>query len=405
MASVKLILRTDKTDNKGYCPIYIILIKDRQKKYVTTGIKVKESQWDDDNKKVRKNFPNSARTNALLLQKLADAAGTIADFERKSKSVSARKLKEAVKGKRSENYFDYSYDRCKKIKGTVSIRTHRAYESALKKFEEFTGTRDINFEDINVTMLKDYINYCSNKLENSNTTIRHSLIILGIFYKQAIQEDLVDANLYAFNKISMKKEPGERSYLNKMQIEEFKKHEVNPNSKAPVIKDMFLFSIYAGGLRLSDVVELTWENINVEENRIVKQIRKTGRTHSFKFGQVARDILIKYQENKKSEKDFVFPLLENGKPYFENENYRLAEISRCTSLASLHLTAIGKKMKLPFPLSFHLSRHTFATNALNNGMRIEFVSKLMDHTDIGTTQIYAKIISQELDDAVDKYIY
>ena len=120
---------------------------------------------------------------------------------------------------------------------------------------------------------------------------------------------------------------------------------------------------------------------------------------------MARDILIKYQENKKSEKDFVFPLLENGKPYFENENYRLAEISRCTSLASLHLTAIGKKMKLPFPLSFHLSRHTFATNALNNGMRIEFVSKLMDHTDIGTTQIYAKIISQELDDAVDKYIY
>lgn len=61
-------------------------------------------------------------------------------------------------------------------------------------------------------------------------------------------------------------------------------------------------------------------------------------------------------------------------------------------------------MKLPFPLSFHLARHTYATQALNNGMRIEHVSKLMDHTDIGTTQIYAKIISQELDDAVEKYM-
>jgi site-specific recombinase XerD len=66
---------------------------------------------------------------------------------------------------------------------------------------------------------------------------------------------------------------------------------------------------------------------------------------------------------------------------------------------------MGKMMKLPFSLSFHLSRHSFATNALNNGMRIEHVSKLMDHTDISTTQIYAKIISEELDKAVDNYIF
>jgi integrase/recombinase XerD len=59
---------------------------------------------------------------------------------------------------------------------------------------------------------------------------------------------------------------------------------------------------------------------------------------------------------------------------------------------------------LPFTLSFHLSRHTFPTNALNNGMRIEYVSKLMDHSDIGVTQIYAKVISEELDKAVEQYV-
>jgi site-specific recombinase XerD len=66
---------------------------------------------------------------------------------------------------------------------------------------------------------------------------------------------------------------------------------------------------------------------------------------------------------------------------------------------------MGKMLKLPFSLSFHLSRHSFATNALNNGMRIEHVSKLMDHTNISTTQIYAKIISEELDKAVDNFIF
>ena len=404
MASVKFILRTDKTDNNGYCPIYIILIKDRKKKYVSTGIKAKESQWDDEQKKVRKNFPNSARTNALLLQKLADASGTIADMERKSKSVSARKLKEAVKGKGAQNFFAYADDRCEKIKGTVSARTYKGYKSSLKKFETFTGTRDIDFDDITVTMLKDYVNYCSNKLKNSNTTTRYSLMILAIFYKEAINEDLVDANLYPFKKISIKKDPGKRTFLNKTQLEDFKKYEVNPDSKAPIIKDMFLFSANAGGLRLSDVIELTWENINFEENKISKEIRKTGRIHNFKFGKSALEIINKYKPKEPNPKHFIFPLLENGSPYFENEAYRLAEVGRCTSLCSLHLSAIGKKMKLPFPLSFHLARHTYATQALNNGMRIEHVSKLMDHTDIGTTQIYAKIISQELDDAVEKYM-
>ena len=58
---------------------------------------------------------------------------------------------------------------------------------------------------------------------------------------------------------------------------------------------------------------------------------------------------------------------------------------------------MGKMLKLPFPLSFHLSRHSFANHALNNGIRIEHVSKLMSHTDISTTQIYAKIISEDLE--------
>ncbi|WP_262602205.1 tyrosine-type recombinase/integrase [Faecalibacter macacae] len=55
-------------------------------------------------------------------------------------------------------------------------------------------------------------------------------------------------------------------------------------------------------------------------------------------------------------------------------------------------------------LSFHLSRHTFATQTIANGMRIKYVSKLLDHSDIGTTQIYAKIVNDELDKAVEQYI-
>ena len=99
MASVKFILRTQQPDKEGKCPLYIRLIQDRQSKFISTGLKVHPSQWDDDNKKVRKSFPNSARTNAMLMAKLAEASATIADSERKSKSVTARKLRKPLRVK------------------------------------------------------------------------------------------------------------------------------------------------------------------------------------------------------------------------------------------------------------------------------------------------------------------
>ncbi len=54
-------------------------------------------------------------------------------------------------------------------------------------------------------------------------------------------------------------------------------------------------------------------------------------------------------------------------------------------------------------MNFHSSRHTWATRAVRKGMRIEYVSRLMGHASIKTTQIYAKIVAEELDKAMDVF--
>lgn len=73
MASIKLILRKHQLDQTGHCPLYIRIIKDRKTKFITAGVKLKESEWDEGKQKVKKNHPNSARMNASLSQKIADA--------------------------------------------------------------------------------------------------------------------------------------------------------------------------------------------------------------------------------------------------------------------------------------------------------------------------------------------
>ena len=66
MASVKLILRTTQEDQAGHCPLYIRVIKDRKAKFLTTGQKLKPSEWDEQKQKVKKNHLNSPRLNAHL---------------------------------------------------------------------------------------------------------------------------------------------------------------------------------------------------------------------------------------------------------------------------------------------------------------------------------------------------
>jgi site-specific recombinase XerD len=405
MASIKLILRKHQLDQTGHCPLYIRIIKDRKTKFITAGVKLKESEWDEGKQRVKKNHSNSARMNASLSQKVADAEGQVADMERKIKTVSVKKLKEAIKGKEVPNFFEYALKQLEKIKKTLSYSTYISYSTHINKLETYNKSKDLYFDEITVEFLNNYKFYLGNTLKNNETTQRHSIIVLGTIFRHAIKEDVIAETMYPFNKLTLKFSAAKRLFLNKAQIDDLTNLNLGENKKSILWRDLFLFSIYAGGLRFSDVLEMQYSNYNQAESKINKLIRKTGRMHQFKIGKVAIDILEKYHKKDAKHDDYLFPILQNKEGYEKYESIRYSETAKYNKLANSHLKSMGEKLKLPFKLSFLLSRHTFATNALNNGMRIEHVSKLMDHSDIGTTQIYAKIISEELDKAVDNFIY
>lgn len=405
MASIKLILRKHQLDQTGHCPLYIRIIKDRKTKFITAGVKLKESEWDEGKQKVKKNHSNSARMNASLSQKIADAEGQVADMERKLKTVSVKKLKEAIKGKEVPNFFEYALKQLEKIKKTLSYSTYKSYSTHINKLEAYIKSKDLYFDEISAEFLNNYKFYLANTLKNNETTQRHSIIVLGTIFRHAIKEDAIPETMYPFSKLTLKFSAAKRLFLNKAQIDGLTNLKLGEDKKSILWRDLFLFSIYAGGLRFCDVLEMKYANYNQAESKINKLIRKTGRMHQFKIGKVAIDILEKYHKKDAKHDDYLFPILGNKEGYEKYESIRYSETAKYNKLANSHLKSMGEKLELPFKLSFHLSRHTFATNALNNGMRIEHVSKLMDHSDIGTTQIYAKIISEELDKAVDNFIY
>ena len=67
------------------------------------------------------------------------------------------------------------------------------------------------------------------------------------------------------------------------------------------------------------------------------------------------------------------------------------------------IKAVAKKCEIEKPISFHLSRHSFAVLALNYGMPIESVSKILGHTNITITQIYAKVTNKKLENDISDF--
>ncbi|MCG7280223.1 phage integrase SAM-like domain and Arm DNA-binding domain-containing protein [Chryseobacterium taklimakanense] len=167
MATLKFILKTQQEDKSGKCPLYIRLIKDRKAKFISTGIKLEAHHWDEDKQKVKKNYPNSTRMNAVLASKLADASIQVLDEERKTKNVTAKKLKQALLGSSSVNFFEYADKTLKNIRETISENTYTVYRAQVNKFKEFVGTDELLLEDMTVVLIKEYIHYSTNVLKNN----------------------------------------------------------------------------------------------------------------------------------------------------------------------------------------------------------------------------------------------
>ncbi|MBF9239535.1 tyrosine-type recombinase/integrase [Hymenobacter sp. BT683] len=102
------------------------------------------------------------------------------------------------------------------------------------------------------------------------------------------------------------------------------------------------------------------------------------------------EILSLYQKQGVEPSDYIFPFLSSVRDY-STPKVLFKALSSATTYVNKDLKTIARRAKLDVPISFHSSRHTFATLAISKGMPIEYVSKLLRHASIKTTQIYAKV--------------
>lgn len=256
------------------------------------------------------------------------------------------------------------------LKESATCRTEGTRHSRLEliaNFKEFA--RHARIVDINrafygrlVAWMRDTKGYAN------NTILTKTNVLKTILHKAKL--DGIITMVPDFSGLVPPKVAGERCFLT---IEELRALSDTPCE--PKVAYPFLFSCFTG-LRLSDVRNLKWSDIS--NGVIFLRQHKTGEFVQVPIGKNAAKFL---RENDSEKVFHDFPTCE------EWHNRKIREWAKAAGITK--------------SISFHVARHTFATLALGNGADLFTVSKLLGHTKITTTQIYAKVLDEGRKKAVD----
>ena len=256
-----------------------------------------------------------------------------------------------------------------------------AYKNDLLLFLEFVQTKHIDkWGKVKAENIVEFLKERREKNMQSSTVSRE-LITLRAFFRFLASESLVKADI-----CTRVESPKLWKLLPNVLSEEDVKALIDAPEKDSVIgiRDKAMLELlYATGLRVSELVNLKIQNVNLE-TKFLRCFGKGGKERLVPIGSYAVQTIQDYLKtrNKKDPKDFLFITSRNNRMTRENFWKRIRIYAK--------IAGINQKI---YP---HLLRHSFATHLLSHGADLRVVQEMLGHADISTTQIYTHVDHQRL---------
>jgi len=264
----------------------------------------------------------------------------------------------------------------------ASKNTLAAYRSDLKIFNKWLAGK--SFISVNSKHIQDYF---SDRQKNniSSSSQARILTCLHSFYQYLLANQLI------------KKDPTEQ--LSQPKLEKklpvfLNIQEVEKLLEAPSSSSLFgqrdramLELLYSCGLRVSELINLSYHNINLKEE-FIRIHGKGNKERVLPMGEIAIDYLTKYETNARP------MLLKNG----QSESYFLSNRGSAMSRQNFFyiIKAYANQVGIDKPLSPHSLRHAFATHLVQKGADLRSVQLMLGHSDISSTQLYTHIQNAQL---------
>lgn len=364
-------LRTDKPMKKnGKYPIYLrVRVRDKETK-IPTNLEVSKEQWDNKRKE-----PKQAAIRTMLYKQKGDLEMQLSNAMADGQFITIDMVKDFCAGKKkvkaeNQSFFEYFNEFIERKRKEVKADAIAKYQTTYKFLEECCG--DFRICDMSLKLIERFDDFLIEEKGNApggrftkHKNLRSVIIDID-------KHDIPIKNPY--KNFTIPQPSKKEIYLDKDQLKEFRelRSKFSHNSKEYKVLQMYLFSCYCG-LRYSDVIDLKWSDVNFEKEVIVKEMIKTQHDVTTPLFRRARAVLLELSDSKK--------LVGSDKKVFHG--YSSTTVNK-TLKTLIGLTSIDKH------ITYHSSRHTFATLLATDGTDIHTISKYLGHKSLDVTQRYLK---------------
>lgn len=385
-------MRGNFVNKEGKSPIVLRITLDGDRVTIgTTGITITPSLWD-----IKKQRLKGKTTEALQVNKKLDnierEIQEISDKLEYEGKLSLEKVKAIYLNTEDESntigalfdkYLSSIHDQVavKHLSTTTLQKYTLCKDRFMQMLKDKYHCKDMLLKDVTPAVIQDFSVYLMTVVRQCNNTAMKTMKTLKTVILYGIKLGVIHSNPYLGVKLHL--EPVDRGFLTEEELQSIIKKDFEID-RLGFVRDLFVFSCFTG-LSYIDVKKLKADNIvtlnGIEWIKIARE--KTSTPVSVVLFDGAKCIIKKY-ENDPKRKDKLFPSMSNQKM-----NQYLKEIA----------TSCGIKKNI----TFHMARHTFATLTLSKGVPIESVSRILGHTNIKTTQIYAKITNKKIEEDMTKF--
>lgn len=379
-----------RKDSNGEAPIYLRITINGERAEISTGKEIRPDLWDKASERVAGRSEAARTINASLNTLLGKVEKYYSGLDTKDERISVHQIMDEVRGKGANQMtlvqaYDNHINKMEELIGVdFALNTIKRYKSSLVGLKDFMKNNlsklDVRLIDLNNQFIEGYHTYLKvTKGLKQNSAAKDIKNLIRVINKAVINKWI---SKYPFQGFSCNFKDANRGFLNQEEIDKIYSKDLTIK-RLDQVRDLFIFQIYTG-LSFSDMAELNTDKIEIGINGgrwITLNRKKTGTRSSIPLLPRAEEILEKYKVDAKSViKGKILPIISN-----QRMNGYLKELA--------DLCEINKN------LTSHIARHTFATTVtLTQGVPIETVSKMLGHSNLRTTGIYAKVVDRKIAD-------
>ena len=271
----------------------------------------------------------------------------------------------------------------------LSDNTLQSYKRDIIQYQNYIEENQINYTKVSKEDIKTYLNYLK-KVGKKSSTISRNLASIRSFYQFLIRNRKIK-NDPTEDVQSPKVEKRIPSVLTAQEVELLLEQPKDVDLKGTRDKAMLEFA-YATGMRVTEIINLNIENVNIEEGYVI--CRTGAKQSNIPLGSLSLSALKEYIEDArpiliKNEREKALFVNVNGKRLTRQGFWKIVKYYK----EQAHITK---------DITPHVLRHSFATHLLQNGADLKAIQTMLGHSDISSTQVYMQFQDSGLKDIYQK---